>query len=188
MNFLTSGWRRSDISSSWQDLWYPPGLLQGLGPQGPFSFPSQELRHDQEDLHKHQGAVQAAECQQCLCQVEEAHPHSPSRQKAEQKWNTSPGDEVYQLLGQGLARAKPAANGRGRSGKHSGTLPPRTPPARQDASQWLPGSFTWPKPPHSVVWLWLSPPWAALVQKSLAVDSPLHVPESAWWIICEGWI
>ncbi|KAM9083503.1 T-cell acute lymphocytic leukemia protein 2 isoform 3-T3 [Megaptera novaeangliae] len=54
----------------------------------------QELQHDQKDLLKHQGAVEAAERQQCLCQAEEAHPHSPSRQEAEQKRNAPPGDEL----------------------------------------------------------------------------------------------
>lgn len=159
-------------SSSWQDMGYPAGLWQGVGPQGPFSFLSQELQHDQKDLHEHQGAVEAAECQQCLCQAEEAHPHSPSRQEAEQKWNTSPGHEVYQLPGEGLGRAEPTANRSGRSRKHSGPLPPRTPPARQDSPWRLPGSITQLKPPHSViVGLWLLWPQAALVQKSLAVNS-----------------
>ena len=157
--------------SSWQDS-YPAGLWQGAGPQGPFSFLSQELQHDQKDLHKHQGAVEAAERQQRLCQAEEAHPHSSSGQEAEQKWNTSPGHEVYQLPGEGLGRAEPTANRSGRSRKHSGFLPPRTAPARQDSSWWLPGSITRLKPPHSIiVGLWLLWPQAALVQKSLAVYS-----------------
>lgn len=40
---------KTNISSSWQDMCYPAGLWQGIGPQGPFSFLSQELQHDQKD-------------------------------------------------------------------------------------------------------------------------------------------
>lgn len=188
MNFLKSGSRRSNTSSFLAGHVLPTRPLTRYWPSGPLSFPGQELRHDGEDLHKHQGAVEAAECEQRLRQAEEAHPHSPSRQEAEQEWNASPGNEVYQLLGQGLGGAKPAANGSGSPRKHSGTLPPRTPPARQDSAQWLPGSFTWPKPPRPLVRLGLSSPRETLVQQSLAINSLLHVTESPWWRICEAGI
>lgn len=184
MQFLKSGWRRL-VSSCWQDMCYLPGLWQGVGAQGPFSSLSQELQHDREDLHKYPRAMEAAERQQCLRQAEEAHPHSPSRQEAEQKRNASPGNEVHQLPGEGLGGAKPTANWSGCPWKHSGPLPSRTPPARQDSPWWLTGSIAWPKPPPSIVGLWLSLPWA-LVQKSLAVNSDLHIPQLTWWIMCEA--
>lgn len=81
MNFLKSGWRFQVFSRTCDthQASYKVLALRAL------FLSSQELKHDQEDLHKYQRTVEAAECQQCLCQAEEAHPHSPSRQKAEQK-------------------------------------------------------------------------------------------------------
>lgn len=151
-----------------------------------------EPGHDQKDLHKYQGAVEAAECQQCLCQAEETYPYSPSRQEAEQERDASLGNEVYQLLGQGLGRAKPASNRSRCSGKHSGALSPKDPPARwgwQNSTEWLPSSFPWPKPRGSLRWWWQSAPRAALVEESR--DFMLWrgmTPEvTKWWTAAESW-
>lgn len=143
-------------------------VIVGLGHQSPFSLPSQEPGHDQKDFHKHEGAVEAAECQQRLCQAEETHPYSPSRQEAEQKRNASLGNEVYQLFGQGPGRAKPTANRSSCSGKHSGALSPRAPPARhgwKTSTQRLWSCFPWPQLWGSLGWLWLSVPGAVLVEE-----------------------
>lgn len=123
MNFQKSDLRTSHIAGFYRTCDCNQTSYKILAPQGPFSFLSQKLRHDQEDLHKQQGAVEAAECQQCFCQAEETHPHPPSRQKTEQKWNASSSNEVYQLLGQGIGGAKSTANRRGCPAGSPGAFP-----------------------------------------------------------------
>lgn len=87
------------------------------------SFALQHLKNDKEDLHQHQGEVEAAKCQQCLCQAKEAHSHPPTRQKTEQERDPPVGHEIHQLPRQGPGRARPAADSSGRSGQHPGILP-----------------------------------------------------------------
>lgn len=87
------------------------------------SFALQHLKNDKEDLHQHQGEVEAAKCQQCLCQAEETHSHAPTRQKTEQERDAPVGHEIHQLPCQGPGRARPAADGSGSSGQHPGILP-----------------------------------------------------------------
>lgn len=87
------------------------------------SFALQHLKNDKEDLHQHQGEVEAAKCQQCLCQAKEAHSHPPTRQKTEQEWDPPFGHEIHQLPRQGPGRARPAADSSGSSGQHPGILP-----------------------------------------------------------------
>lgn len=87
------------------------------------SFALQHLKNDKEDLHQYQGEVEAAKCQQCLCQAEEAHSHPPTRQKTEQERDATLGHEIHQLPRQGPGRARPAADSSGSSGQHPGILP-----------------------------------------------------------------
>lgn len=87
------------------------------------SFALQHLKNDKENLHQHQGEVEAAKCQQCLCQAEEANSHPPTRQETEQERDAPSGHEIHQLPRQGPGRVRPAADSSGSSGQHPGILP-----------------------------------------------------------------
>lgn len=67
--------------------------------------------------------MEAAKCQQRLCQAEETHPHPPARQKTEQEWDTPVSYEIHQLPRQGPGGARPAADGSGGTEQHPGVLP-----------------------------------------------------------------
>lgn len=84
------------------------------------------LENDQEDLHQHQGAMEAAKCQQRLCQAEETYSHPSTGQKTEQEWDTTASHEIHQLPCQGAGRARPAADSSGSTRQHPG-VPPASP-------------------------------------------------------------
>lgn len=89
----------------------------------------QRCGNDKEDLHQHQGAMEAAERQQRLCQAEETHSHPPARQKAQQERDAAARHEVHQLPRQGAGRARPTADGSGSTRQPPGLLPASPTPA-----------------------------------------------------------
>lgn len=87
------------------------------------SFALQHLENDKEDPHQHKGAMEAAKCQQRICQAEETHSHPPAGQKAEQERDAPVSYEIHQLPCRGPERARPATDHSGSTGQHSGVLP-----------------------------------------------------------------
>lgn len=70
--------------------------------------------------------MEAAKCQQRLCQAEETYSHPSTRQKTEQEWDTTASHEIHQLPCQGAGRARPAADSSGSTRQHPG-VPPASP-------------------------------------------------------------